>query len=94
MSYYNTNNLEGAELKEAHKNAESQQVIILRIFQRHKRLTASDAWSYFTAKKRVPLTSIRRGITNLAKDGLLEKTTKQKIGMYGKPEYVYQLTLK
>jgi len=92
MTYYNTTHLDGSELKEAHAKAETQEQMIKAIFQRHKELTASDAWSYYTARKRCPLTSIRRSITNLKADGYLIKTNRQKLGMYGKPEYIYKIT--
>jgi len=91
MSYYNTTNLTGTELDDSHEKAQRQEYVVLGIFQRHKELTASDAWSYYTARKRAPLTSIRRSITNLTTDGHLKKTDRQKIGMYGKPEYIYEL---
>ena len=91
MSYYNTTNLTGTELDDSHEKSQRQEYIVLGIFQRHKELTASDAWSYYTARKRAPLTSIRRSITNLTTDGHLKKTDRQKIGMYGKPEYIYKL---
>ena len=37
------------------------------------------------------ITSVRRCITDLTTDGHLEKTTKKVTGMYGKPEYVWEL---
>ena len=40
----------------------------------------------------VPLSSIRRGISNLKKQGYLKKTNETKIGIYGKPEHIYTLS--
>ena len=91
MSYFNTTNESGADLKQSHAKAKRQEDVILTIYQRHKKLTASDAWSFYCTTKRCPLTSARRAITNLANEGLLFKTQTKKMGMYGKPEYVYRL---
>jgi type II secretory ATPase GspE/PulE/Tfp pilus assembly ATPase PilB-like protein len=38
-----------------------------------------------------PITSTRRAISNLAKDGKLKKTAIQRPGEYGKLTYAYQL---
>ena len=42
----------------------------------------------------VPLTSIRRALTNLTNAGELVKTDKQMKGMYGRPEHQWRLAPK
>jgi len=40
-----------------------------------------------------PLTSVRRAITNLQKQGKLIKTEETKVGLYGRPEYKWRLAV-
>ena len=40
------------------------------------------------------LTSVRRSITNLTKVGRLKKTGVKKTSIYGRPEYVWELSLR
>ena len=88
--YFNTNRLNKAsERLEASKNLRQEDTLYC-IFKVEKKLTASEAWTHFA--KRVPLTSIRRGMSNLMREGFLEKTTQTKIGIYGKPECYYKLS--
>lgn len=90
-NYYNTNNETGSKLKESNQKAETQQEIILRMFKSKIRLTASDAWKIYDPNGITPITSIRRAITNLCKDGKLLKTTEMKEGLYGKREHIYKI---
>lgn len=94
MSYYNTNNESGAELKKSWKTTEAQEDIILAYFKINpdKLFSPDDIYSLFDPTK-VPITSIRRSITNLTTDGYLEKTGVQKIGRYGKFCYCWKLKL-
>tara|TARA_R110002020_G_scaffold221997_2_gene430306 strand:- start:5309 stop:5584 length:276 start_codon:yes stop_codon:yes gene_type:complete len=90
MSYYNTTNLKGDELKTSHKKTISQEQKILEIFKNHQiPLSPTDIFSNFF--KKTPLTSIRRALSNLTRDGKLEKISKKKIGSYGKPEHCWRL---
>lgn len=41
--------------------------------------------------KLIPITSVRRAISDLTRDGKLVKTDKQVIGIYGRKEYVWRL---
>jgi Fe2+ or Zn2+ uptake regulation protein len=91
MPYFNTNKLPDEQLVIANQQTEKQEDIILNIFfQQKKKLTASDIYNVYD-NPNTPLTSIRRGITNLKNDGLLNKTDEMKIGIYGKPEHCYEL---
>jgi hypothetical protein len=43
-----------------------------------------------SVRDRVPITSIRRSLTNLTESGFLIKTDRQRIGAKGKPEYIWE----
>ena len=91
MVYYNTTNLKGDQLKKSQKKTVSQEQKILEIFNNHQiPLSPTDIFSNFF--KNTPLTSIRRALSNLTKDGKLEKISKKKIGSYGKLEHCWKLT--
>jgi hypothetical protein len=90
FDFYNTIH----EIKEcAEKSRErlhNQQVIILDYFQCYpgNYYSPCDFVKIFPAW---PLTSIRRAITNLTKEGRLIKTHKMKIGIYGKQVHTWRL---
>ena len=54
-------------------------------------LTASETLNLFSNK--VPITSIRRAISNLQKEQKLVKTTDTKTGIYGAPEHYYTINI-
>jgi len=86
MTYFNTNNEDGEELKQSRRNASSQENEVMEIFFAEvSALTPSEVLSKI--KRNCPLTSIRRAITNLTNDGLLKKTDGKKVGIYGKKEH-------
>jgi hypothetical protein len=89
-TYYNTNNEPRPERQVSEKKALNQQQIVLNIYQQYqgRRLGPSDILHYFPG---VPITSIRRAITNLTSAGLLEKTDKFSFGNYNKVEHLWQL---
>ena len=68
-----------------------QEEIIKYIFSNSmfKKLTASEVWQHYNIYKKVPLTSIRRAMSVLQKEGYLYKLSKTQIGLYGKPEHFY-----
>ena len=91
MVYYNTTNLKGDELKTSQKKAVSQEQKLLEIFKNHQiPLSPTEVRRNFTSPF-APLTSIRRALSNLTRDGKLEKTSKKKLGMYGKLEHCWKL---
>lgn len=91
QAFYNTTNQTGRMLAESEKKAFTQQSEVHYIFMRSVTgLTASEVFKRYP-KRNTPLTSIRRAITNLANDKFLVKTKQKRQGMYGKPEYVYEL---
>ena len=72
---------------------ETQDDIILNWFKANKgkEVSADDIWINLFDTSVVPQTSIRRSITTLTGKGLLEKLDKQKMGIYGRPVYLWKL---
>ena len=96
MSYYNTTRQKGEQLKVAWKKTKSQDDKVMEYFYAHGNATPSEVWFHFIKHENhgeilnaVPITSIRRSITNLTSDNMLSKTEKKREGVYGRPEYVW-----
>tara|TARA_S200002703_G_C3702844_1_gene215870 strand:- start:218 stop:502 length:285 start_codon:yes stop_codon:yes gene_type:complete len=83
--YYNTTNLNGDNLKQEVSNTRTQEEKILRFYTHYNEIPIAPdfVWEELF-KKRIPITSVRRGITNLTKQGKLIKTEETGIGFYGK----------
>jgi hypothetical protein len=98
--YYNTTNESGAQLKESHEKAHTQDEHVAALYETWGAagLTPSMAWKKLigTGKidKHTPLTSIRRSITSLTKKGVLYLTTRKENGHYGKREGVWEFSKK
>jgi hypothetical protein len=90
MTYHNTTHTAGAQLDEYEGKADSQDEIILLWFKfsggSH---TPSEIHSVLFPD--VPITSVRRSISNLTAGGYLQKTDHQKLGPYKRPEYQWEL---
>jgi len=91
--FYNTIQLNGKDLQTAKSNCKSQEEYIKWIFSKKPNLqiTPSELLNYF--EKNVPITSVRRALTNLTNDNFLEKTEKFRMGKYGKPEHIWKSKL-
>ena len=86
--YYNTNHLSGVELAQSIANNATQEEIILRFLS-----TNIGDWSACDLHKQpnfyhLPITSIRRALTNLCQRGDII-TTGMKKGIYGKAVHTY-----
>lgn len=92
-SYYNTTDLEGERLQKRIEQAESQEEMISELFEMHpdKKFTPYDVWKIVFSKN-VPITSVRRAMTNLTDEEVLVKTGEQREGPYGQPNYCWQLS--
>lgn len=89
--YHNTTEATGNELKAYRRKAHTQDQKLLDWFTAYEQeATPSKLWG-LVFNKAVPLTSVRRALTNLTNDGHLEKTDMQKSGIYGRPEGVWRL---
>lgn len=92
MSYFNTTNESGTTLKNNVAKAKSQEEEILIIFSEYNKVLNGVApTQLYALTDHYPLTSVRRALTNLTKQGKLIKTNEKRIGMYGRSEYVWKL---
>ena len=89
MTYYNTNSEEGPELIKSRMNTVKQETTIYLLFEDDSYLSPDmiDELLY----NDYPITSIRRALTNLTDQGLLEKTDKMVMGKYGKKTHTWKL---
>ena len=85
-TYYNTTKENGNQLLMFVEKAKSQDERILLLMRKNKEQTPSELIKHF---ENTPITSIRRSLTNLTKQGKLTKTDNKKIGLYGRFEYVW-----
>ena len=90
MTYYNTTRQKGKQLEVSWKKTKSQDDKVMEYFHAHGKATPSEVWIHFRDSN-VPITSIRRSITNLTNSNLLSKTDNKKEGVYGRPEYVWEI---
>jgi DNA polymerase (family 10) len=89
--YFNTTDIKGEPLHEANLKSRIQNEEILKIYLAYgDKLTPCECWDKLGGDKFAPLTSIRRGITTLTKQGrLLKLKEKKPKGVYGKPAYYW-----
>jgi hypothetical protein len=90
--FYNTINETGDELKTSRAKAWGQDEKVLGLFIEYPdaKFTPFEVLE-FLALKNTPITSIRRSMNSLTRDGKLEKTGEQKMGNYGKRNYCWKL---
>lgn len=94
--YFNTTNLEGAELRKSRMQADKLQreVLELLTLYHYKDFTPWEVLEHFEKQGRAPLIgSIRRALTNLTDANFLVKGEKehQRIGRAGTPNYTWRL---
>ena len=91
MSYYNTNNETGDTLAESKKKAETQEEVVLAFFKNNpgQRFIPSELGEFVLPG--VPLTSVRRALTNLASAGKLVKSPVMQEGSFGKMVHTWRL---
>ena len=93
MGFYNTTNEQGHYLKTVKNDTEIQDKRIYSVF-----IAYGGEHSMFSAwaiqemiGNSVPITSIRRSLNTLTKEGMLEKTKIKVKGPYGRPCYCWKL---
>ena len=95
MSYYNTTNLAGTELKKEELKALTQNTQILHVFRGDDTLarTPFDVQEILKDKYDLdyPITSIRRAITDLTNRDVLEKTDTMRLGTWNKLTHAWKL---
>lgn len=91
--YHQTTPLSGQQLADAIRTATAQDAAILAVYSAGIARTPSQVHSILTRMGRNwPITSIRRGITNLEKAKALRKTDELRTGPYGKPEHLWEIS--
>ena len=92
MTYHNTTHSTGEELRDFRRKTLAQDHLVLEFFKKHpnETFTPSQVLHRLFAEN-VPVTSVRRAMTNLTDRGKLEKTTEQRKGPFGRPEYCWRL---
>lgn len=90
MSYYNTTNEKGDELKESHNKASTQEQVIYGYFQTFGQ-PLSPSMVLTKLNLNCPITSVRRAMTNLTEDKKIIKTDEKVEGLYGKKEHLWRL---
>lgn len=96
--FYNSINLNNKELSKENANSLKQEEFITAIFKANlnKPISPSQIHKVYGKEfsKSVPLTSIRRAITNLTSKEVLRKTSIMVTGAFGKPEYCWVMESK
>lgn len=91
-NFYNTTGLKGFDLFRSQEKAKKQDDIILQILREDgEEMTPFEVNA--EAEKQgyhYPITSIRRSITNLTKEGKLEKLLIKRNGVYGQKNYTWR----
>lgn len=92
MSYYNTTQESGEQLSIFKSKTKKQDEKILDFFQDNPMVEfgASQVWNALFYNS-VPITSVRRSITNLVGEGKLEYTGRKRKGVYGRNESLIRL---
>lgn len=91
MTYHNTTNLKGLELKNRKSKAGSQDKKILEFFLDNPSIHFAPFEVRNQAKLNCPLTSVRRSLNSLAGLDKITKTDKKKMGQYGMMVHTYKL---
>jgi plasmid rolling circle replication initiator protein Rep len=92
MSYYNTTKETGENLKNYQAKANNQKEKILSILTMGKSMNPNFTTSASRLNLNCPITSVRRAISDLVSEGLIEYTGEKRTGKYGRPENIIKLT--
>lgn len=90
-THYNTTALTGEDLRKARVKAGGQKEKILQFFQDHPRTSFTPAQVHLHFGQQMVLNSVRRCITDLTTEGLLEKTEERRQGLYGSDNFTWRL---
>jgi len=92
--YYNTTNQTGATLKEAHVKSVKLADRVMDFFESHPVQVYTPFEVLEAIGGNVPITSVRRAMTDLTKEGKLYKSKRKRLGDYGAENYCWGLTFK
>lgn len=90
MMFFNTTNIQGDALIKARYKAGTQNQIIHEVFRQNPRREMTPFEVNKILGNKYPITSVRRAISTLTKDGELIKTKTRKIGDYGARCYAWR----
>lgn len=85
MSYYNTTNESGKDLKDHQKKAMTQNEIIMNMFEGGAKLSPS----LIMPQMKCPITSVRRALNTLERHNKIRRLDVKIYGLYGRKEYMY-----
>ena len=91
MTFYNTIEEAYDELAESQAKAKTQEEKILDCFYAYD-TPLSPSMVLAKLGLNCPITSVRRAMTNLSKEGFLQKTNDYVTGNYGKKEHLWSLS--
>ena len=92
--YYNTTNESGEQLGIFHEKAKTQDILILEFFQDQPAVEYGASQVLRAVfSDRVPLTSVRRSISNLVAENKLEYSGRMRKGNYNRNEKLIRLKL-
>ena len=91
--FHNTIGLVPSEHREKEKKAINQNDKILGLFKDHKYCDFTPAEVYLKFGQQIPLTSIRRCMSDLTKAGDLVKTDNKRKGLFNEINYTWTLNL-
>ena len=93
LEFHNTIDAQAEELKQHEAKAETQGERILRMFRGHpeRSFTPCEIHNSLGTIDQPLLTSVRRSITDLTRDGYLERTSTRRLGAHGAMNYTWQL---
>lgn len=92
LHFFDTIGLSEPELVKESDNAIKQEEKIYRLFQIYKQGTPSQIMKRYDKRwPSVPITSIRRAMNVLTKEGKLIMTDQKFTGLYGKPEHLWRI---
>lgn len=101
--YYNTAHLQREDLNRRWAQAKRQEDLVFLIMQKFEYLTASEVLAKYVrcthhgkSLANTPITSIRRALNSLAKEGKVVKTFNTKVSDvgHGHPEHIYLIATK
>ena len=92
-SFYNTTSETNPTLSEYKRINSGQDATILKCFEkyRYRKMTPFMVHSLCDLSGNVPITSIRRSITNLTDSGFLVKLDTKAPGLYNRPNHLWKL---
>jgi len=90
-NYHNTLWAEGAVLAGYESKAETQDEAVLELLKRHPKHFFTAEQVHKSVMGTAPLTSARRALSNLYRDGYVEKANKHAQGKYGRPVTLWRI---